>query len=261
LETSRRLNDHFQVASILINLGVTRFINSDWAGGIDDFKEGLILSERLGSAKVTASLNINLGAAYINAADDDAAFEHLRRGLEQAQQNRLHHIGTIALLRLADLHIRRAEWAQAGERLREAEQLALDANAESSLVAIHSAWAEVKLAGGDLAAAREHAERSVELAKGLGEQLEEGINRRVRAQVLWAHGEREAALDDFEQSLILLQDEDVYEAARTKMQWGTALMADDGERGTPLLREAREVFEKLGAARDLALVERVFSSA
>lgn len=261
LETSRRLNDHFQVASILINLGVTRFINSDWAGGIDDFKQGLILSERLGSAKVTASLNVNLGAAYINAADDDAAFDHLRRGLAQAQQNRLFHIGTIALLRLADLHIRRAEWAEAGERLLEAEQLALDADAESSLVAIHSAWAEVKLAGDDLAAALEHAEKSVELAKGLGELLEEGINRRVRAQVLWARGEREAALDDFEQSLILLQDEDVYEAARTKMQWGMALMADDGERGTLLLWEAREVFEKLGAARDLALVERVFSSA
>jgi ATP/maltotriose-dependent transcriptional regulator MalT len=258
LENSRRLNDHFQVASILINLGVTKFINSDWSGGIADFKQGLILSERLGSAKVTASLNVNLGAAYINVADDDAAFEHLSRGLEQAQENRLHHIGTIALLRLADLHIRRAEWAQAQGRLQEAEQLAFVADAESSMVAIHGAWAEVKLADGDLTDALAYAEKSVELAEGLGELLEEGINRRVRAQVLWANGEREAALNDFEQSLILLQDEDVYEAARTKMQWGVALLADDHERGSLLLQEAREVFVKLGAARDVVLVEKSF---
>lgn len=261
LESSQQLHDHFQAASILINLGVTKYIDGDWASGIADLKQGLAAAERLGSAKITTSLEVNLGIAYINTAEDDLAFDHLQRGLDLARKHQLHQIATIALLRLADLHIRRGEWEPAQNWLQEAKQLAVAIDVESSLTGICSGLAELQLARGEIAAALEDAHRSVDLARELGEDLEEGSNLRVLGQVLLASGQQQSALDAFAQSLALLEDEDIYEAARTKMQWGAALLANgDSDRGKALLQEAQATFAQLGAARDLTLTAAILQS-
>ena len=68
----------------------------------------------------------------------------------------------------------------------------------------------------------------------------------------------ESALKVFAQSLVLLEDKDPYEAARTRYQWGMALIAaGDNAKGMELLKAAQGVFQHLGAWQDLVAVETI----
>jgi hypothetical protein len=96
----------------------------------------------------------------------------------------------------------------------------------------------------------------VNLARDLGLDLEQGMSLRVLGQASLVNGQPKPAMDAFEKSHAILSDLDPYEAARTKTQWGLALVSGgDVERGTSLLEEARAAFATLGARRDLAAVE------
>ena len=98
------------------------------------------------------------------------------------------------------------------------------------------------------------------LARELGMELEEGMSQRILGQALLANEQPKPALSALERSLSLLADQDPYEAARTKIQWGQVLVSglevpcSSSGQGTAMLQEAREAFEKLGAKRDLATV-------
>ncbi len=59
------------------------------------------------------------------------------------------------------------------------------------------------------------------------------------------------------ESLALLENHDRYEAGRTRLYWGIALLAnEDPARSRTLLQEARLTFASLGAIRDLEMVDR-----
>ena len=91
----------------------------------------------------------------------------------------------------------------------------------------------------------------------------EGVSLRVLGQAQIANGQPDLAMASFEQSLALLADRDPYEAARTKMEWGACLRlsgdATQAERGTALLSEARDAFQRLGARGELARTEEMLN--
>jgi hypothetical protein len=76
---------------------------------------------------------------------------------------------------------------------------------------------------------------------------------------LCATGQYETAVAAFERSLELLVD-DPYESARAQVPYGL-LLRDNGDvaRGNALLEEARAVFARLGARRDLVEVEALLA--
>ena len=126
---------------------------------------------------------------------------------------------------------------------------------------IYDGWTHVYLARGQPQTALAYAEQSVNLARDLGLALEEGKSLRVLGQAQLANDQPEAAVAAFEQSLSILTEQDPYEAARTKAQWGHCLVSGrDAERGIILLQEARATFEVLGARRDLAAVDEILRS-
>jgi tetratricopeptide (TPR) repeat protein len=162
---------------------------------------------------------------------------------------------TFARLRLADLYINRGDWNEAEKLIRSAEQLDTEQDDKGLTVALHTAWAEIKHATGLHHAALDHVERAIELAHLLGEATDEGIARRVLGQVFWAVGRRQEAYQALEESLRLIADEDIYEAARSKMHFGLLLLCDGvQDHGSVMVGEARMQFERLGAKRDLVLL-------
>jgi tetratricopeptide (TPR) repeat protein len=159
---------------------------------------------------------------------------------------------------LADLHLRQGAWDAAETALDEAEPLALEMETKYPLVDLYAYRAQACLGRGELEAALHMAERSVALARELELRAERGNSLRVLGQVLWARDQMEGAVQAFENSLALLASAP-YEAARTKVQWGLALVSrGDVERGRELLAEARATFEELGAKRDVATVEEAW---
>jgi tetratricopeptide (TPR) repeat protein len=227
LEISRQLHDHFQGASILSNLGAYRFAAGDWHGALADFQEALTLAERLGSKTIRATAEGNLGVAYTNLGDEQSALKHLAASLELARQSGLRLFEGIAQFHLADLYVRAGQWDSASLSLNEAERLALETGARANLPEIYSTRAEMELVLGRLPAALDWAEQSVNLASELGVDTELGIGFRVLGQVQSANGRFQEAVAAFERSRLLLDGRDRYEAARTNLHWGVALISND----------------------------------
>jgi tetratricopeptide (TPR) repeat protein len=249
-EISQQLHDHFQMITILDNLGSFKCLDGDWEGAIADYQQGLVLAERLGSLAQRTRLALNLGSVYLRKGDHAGAGELFSASLDTARKSKLFKYVLTGLIDLADLHLHQGKPESAAPLLTEAEHLALEKNTRYQLPEIYRLWAKVQLAGGQSQAMLEYAERSVNLARDLQMPLEEGASLRTLGQGLLASERHQAALAAFEESLVLLAN-DPYQAARTKMQWGLALNPGESEQGMSLLREARATFEALGAQRDL----------
>ncbi|MEM7132020.1 MAG: tetratricopeptide repeat protein [Chloroflexota bacterium] len=268
LAISQSLYDQFRIVNILSNIGIATYCSGAWQAAIDHFQEALALAESLGSEQLQAEVEINLGAAFINTGEDDSAFAHLNSSLHLAQKNGLQVIETFAKYRLADLQIRLGEWAAAAIMLSKAEQFAQQINHRGSLIAIHRAWAELKLAQQDVEGAHSSIEQSIELAQSLQETLERASSLRVLGLVSVRRTDYEQALASFEESLALLTDEDPYEAARTMAALGMFLADYNNEQsaeqgtewaeepnGRQLMQRALSRFTELGAQRDAELLK------
>ncbi|HUL11090.1 MAG TPA: tetratricopeptide repeat protein [Methylococcaceae bacterium] len=257
LEISHQLHDHFQSATILSNLGIYKFTEGNWADAIADFQQAYTFAEHLGSQTIKAAAEGNIGIAYTNMGNDQTALKHLGDSLAVAHQSNLHLLEGIAQFHLSDLHIRRGEWEAAKQSLQEAERIAQETDTQALLPEIYGARAEIELAAGHNRVALEWANQSVKLAQEIGESAELGISLRVLGQAASANGEPQKAMTAFEQSLALLENHDRYEAGRTRLHWGIALLSnEDAMRSRTLLQEARLTFANLGALRDLEMVDR-----
>lgn len=261
LTMSQQLNDHFQTAELLNTLGTYKFDAGDWPGAVTDFRQALHIADRLGSDKIRAQSEGNLGVAHIYLGDDETALQHLTSGLNLAHQTSQRIYEAQFQLSKADLCIRRQAWPAAITELSEVERLARELELEMIWPAIYRGWAEIKQAGGQKQAALDDAEQSVILVQGSGEDFELGLSLRILGQMYLANDQRQPALAAFAHSLSLLENINPYEAARTKVQWGLALLSDQTtDQGLALLTSAESIFRKLGAERDLRILERGVNS-
>jgi ATP/maltotriose-dependent transcriptional regulator MalT len=257
LKIALQLRDFFQQIDLLSNLGICKIYTSDWYGAIEDLQRAIDLAERLDSEPYLIAPQCNLGAAYVYTGDDEKALSHLNNALKLARRNNSQVYESTIQFHLADLHIRNGHWSEASDPLGEAERLALEIGIEGNLPEIYGAWAEIKLGEEDYPAALEYAQRSLEKARELGEEIEQGISLRTLGQVLFYLGEHKQAIGRFEESLSVLGGQEPYEAARTKALMGRTLL-DISEQlsGKKLLEEARSTFKELGAKRNLIRLEK-----
>jgi tetratricopeptide (TPR) repeat protein len=255
LEICRRLHDSLRIVRILNNMGIDTSITGDWAGAVAYWQEALALSEQLGNLTLRIRLEMNLGQLSVNQGEDEAARAYLGSSLALARLNHLRELEIVSLGVLADLHLRRHEPDQARPLVAEVERLAGENSHKHWLQEAARYQAQIQLESGDAQAAQQAIQHALRLVRELSDTYEEGLASRVHGQVLRARGRPEAALAAFEQSLALLAD-DPYESARSQVQLGLALCdGGDMQRGHALFEDARAVFARLGARRDLAEVE------
>ncbi|MGE5603502.1 MAG: tetratricopeptide repeat protein [Nitrososphaerales archaeon] len=258
LEISRQLHDPWQTVVVRGNLAIEMEIAGDWQGAAAKYQAALALAEELCSRTHELDLQLNLGFLATRQGEDAVALAHLThcRSLADRASLRLHLV--YADTGLADLYIRQGKPEAAGPLLAEAETLAREIDARDRLPEIGFLRALWRLAAGENDAAVIEVEAAAQLAHELEMPTEEGISLRVCGQALRAAGRMSEARSAFDRSLSLLADCNPYEAARTRALWGSALAAaGDVQKGSQLLQEARAVFAKLGARRDLAEVEAI----
>ncbi len=157
----------------------------------------------------------------------------------------------LALLRLAQGDV---EAAAAMARRSAGE--AAEPFVRATVLPVH---AEVMLAAGDVEEARRAANELAEIA-ALGKRaLLEAISARVQGEVELAEGEPKAALPALRRAARLWQELDApYEVARARVLVGLACRALGDEESAALeLGAAREVFQGLAAAPDLARIDRL----
>ena len=200
-------------------------------------------------------LNNLLAILSTNQGADEAAHQYFTKALQLARDYKLDLSLPYILPSMATLHIRTQNWEAAKEALTEAEQMCEEVDTKCQFAEIYYIWAQIYLAKGNLQAALDRVKRSLVLTQELELDLEEGIALAILGQIYLAGDRPKEAIAAFEESLTLLADRDPYQAARAKALWGRYLTAgSDTERGTILLKEARTVFQELGAKRDLAEV-------
>jgi tetratricopeptide (TPR) repeat protein len=190
---------------------------------------------------------------YTKQGEYELARHQLSSCITLAGDQGLSRVLVAAQSTAADLELRQGQAEAAIPLLVAAQELAQEIGATDKLAEIACGFAQAHLALGQPMMARKLAERALTLARASSMRLEEGTSQRLWGQIWQASGERQQALAAFEQSFSLLDEYDPYEAARTQVQWGLALIAtDETEQGLNLLQTARTRFMELGAKGDLA---------
>ena len=253
LDIYEQSHNYWGVISARVNLSLATTLAGDWSEALDETKNALALAERLGVVRHRTNLEMNLGDLHLKLGDPASAAQHLQRCIDLADEHNLNEHRLYAMCTLASLHVQQEQWDTAETCLTQAEQLALELGSKYPLLDIVRSWAQVRLAQGRLKEARVHAAHAVVLSYRLGMLNEEGASLRVWGRVLLAsYPESWTALHAFDESLKLLKKQkDPYEAARTKLRWGLALLAKgQTEQGTSWLEQARKKFHELGARHD-----------
>ncbi len=258
LDISRQLDDRWGMVAVGSNMGIVLRRMGRWAEAAAHYQAALEQAEQLGSFRQLSNVMLSLGNLLMRQGDLERAQTYLSDCLALARGKGAKAHLLYASITLAEVYVRLRQPEAAEPLLVEAEALSQETQASEALPDLFGQWALIRLAQNRPAEARAYAEKAVALARGFQAVVPEGVGLCVLGQAQWADGQREAALASFEQSLALLADRDPYEAARANVEWGKALReSGQAERGTALLTEARAMFERLGAARDLAAVDEI----
>jgi tetratricopeptide (TPR) repeat protein len=222
LAISRRIHDHFKTAEILSTLGAYRNMAGDGDGAFAELHQALALAQQIGSEKLLAAVEINLGSVGLDGGPEGYADvrAHLTRGLALARKTGQSVFESISLTNLAELMIRQEEWTTAGDYLTEAETLAIALGDQLAFPVIRQGWAQIYLAQGDLPAALAEATQAVALCQEIGEALELGIALRILGEVYRANHQPQAAMTAFTESMTVLEEDYPQELARTQAKMG-----------------------------------------
>ncbi len=157
----------------------------------------------------------------------------------------------LALLRLAQGRIDAAEAT--------IRRLLDEAREPSDRSALLPAYVEIMLEAGDVDAARAGAEELESIAAGLGAPSANAVAAQARGAVLLAKGDARAALASLREAWTGWEEvEAPYEAARVRVLIGLACRQVGDDDGAAVeLNAARWAFERLGAAPDVARVDRL----
>jgi DNA-binding NarL/FixJ family response regulator len=225
-------------------------LQGDWPDAIDEAQRACV---RLAEPPHPA-----VGRAFYRRAElhrlrgDYAAAEDAYR--ETSGYGQSPHPG-LALLRYAQGQI-----DAAATTIRQALSEAPDPVSRSGLL---GAYVEIALAANNVQAARTAAHELSQIAAEFGVPLMDAVSDHAAGAVLLAEGDSAAALEALRRACTRLQELDApYDAARVRVHLGLAYRAlGDDDTAEMEFDAARTVFERLGAAPDLARVDELTGSA
>lgn len=261
LQVGDALGDDFLRIDPLLNLGIIADLDGDWTSAIKMYGRARDIAGHLGDVARRAKVALNLGVLTMNQGDDATAETYLREGIELATESRLQAQLLEGMMSLIDLRLRQGALEDAARQLAEAQAVAEKFQVQGIKAELERHVACLALDRRDAAGAKAAAERAIALADASGATGESAKARCVLGQAQLAMGDIAAALTSLQESFERLKEEDLYEAARAKLQWGRALYSSgQNGAGRALVREAYLVLKGLGAARDIAAAEALLSA-
>jgi DNA-binding CsgD family transcriptional regulator len=222
-------------------------LHGEWRDALAEAKLARERCEEAMNRAATGQALYQQGELHRLQGDFEAAAAAYREGSEFGREPQ----PGLALLRLAQ-----GDADAAAAMTRRAAAEAAEPFVRATVLPVH---VEVMLAAGDLEEARRAADELAEIA-ALGKRtMLEAISARVQGEVELAAGDPSAALASLRKSARLWQELDApYEVARVRVLVGMACRAvGDEESATMELGAAREVFQRLAAAPDLARIDRL----
>lgn len=260
LAVYERSGNRWREVSVRQNLALVLWMRGDWNSAAAMYGHAIPQAQALGLVLDHASLLNGLGLLQINQGLFDEAHATLAEALTQARQHQFGDLAVMIQLNLAEVALRRERWEQAEHLLIEAERQAEVLGQSIYAAEVARGRTQVLLARGEIGAALAEAARALAEARALEDPEAVGVSQWVCGRALLAAGQTEQALAAWAASADLLADYP-YQQARTRLCWGAALRASDPAAAQALLEQARAVFVRLGAARDLALAEALLAEA
>jgi len=226
-----------------------------WSEADRYYQEAGRIFSQLGNVYNRLLVDNNLGGIALNQGRVDDALLFYRRALRSVEQigGSLWVMGALNL-NLGATHVRRGEATVAFEHLERSRELFAQAKVRDLLPEMHRRLAEAHLSLGKTVAARQEAETSLSLAKELAMAAEVGLALRTLAVISAEDRQTEDAIALLKESIALLSEVgDNYGLACAQLCLAE-LYSSRGEHelATELLAQCRPVFERLGAALEMA---------
>jgi tetratricopeptide (TPR) repeat protein len=259
------LGDLNGLAAAHNNLGIALFHFGRWSEAMPHLQQSLELRQKIGDSIGEATVLLNLGEALTGMGALDEAADSCRKALSMFNRIGYRWGAAVAKSNLGGVCTFLQRWAEAETLLMESRRDFEHIGSRSFLAEVDRRLAELAQEQGAWQDSRERATASLALALELNSRQEEGIARRVLARAEAALGETARARILLDESLGILQGlRNDYEKAKTLLEM-TLLEGSSGEPETYLpsvhRQEAIEIFERLGARRDLELARTAFHGA
>ena len=290
LQLAERVGDLSGLAAAANNLALIRFGRGDWDGAILGFERALDIKAKLGEAAgLSVGLN-NLAEVFERVGRWHEAREHYQRSLEIKLRLGEKKGAGLVLLTLGNLYrkmgeLRRAarevergfgilgecgdtdalafghyyrallhkdreDFAAALRDITEALALLERMRTYNETARITTSAADLYVRMGDLERAQEFADRSLALARELGDRFEEGKTLSIVGRIRYQRRERVSAREAFEQGIAILEELGArFEVGRSAYEFG--LRIEDPSRAARYLEKAIGIFRAIGAVGDL----------
>jgi predicted ATPase/class 3 adenylate cyclase len=247
------------VAAALSNLGILESVYGNWQAAYNSIKRSLDLRQKMGDVDGVAITNHNLGQLVRSLGDVVQAELFYRDSLAVSRPFQMNWHAANSYVGLAQSLLCQGKITEASESLQESFRLAQEINAPDVIVEAYCTLAEIQLAKDKLLEAEESAQNAAKLASQIGVSPLLATAWRLTSASLLRQGHIEDARQALDKAWKALEDgPDRIEDGRLHTQAILiALATNDKEQARIHHAAAEQVFQQLGAARDLSLLEAI----
>jgi DNA-binding NtrC family response regulator/lipopolysaccharide biosynthesis regulator YciM len=263
LDIATRLGHHIGIIRQNIQLSVALRLDGDFDASVKHAMRALAGAEESDAPNLAVSARLAGARALREAGRLDAAREFVNGALPIAEKSERPRDLILTLEDLGDLEIVDGNYRAAVERYRRAYAKAEGIAKNGDLIA-ELGWriGICLLHLGDSEGAIGRIEESLRVSEAAMERKEKALAFRARALWQARSGDLTAARQDLEDALTILETHHVpYEIGRTHLTFDAVLSEYGSDSGKVRMERrrhlvaARETFERLGAAHDLAATE------
>ncbi len=200
-ELYETLNNPLKAAAAYSNLGVVAFEKDDWPGAESSYRQALRLQESTEDAYGQATTHCNLADLHWRLGRLEEALTHAQAGLRLAEELDSDYLQALAHENLSAVCLQRGESAQvAREHLETSWRLLEENDIQELRSEVQSLLAEAYLREGRIDEAERAARMALEIALEQESPLDEGVARRILAQVHRMRNDRGAGADHLQRT-------------------------------------------------------------